>query len=319
MPLNTLGSLNNLGREKLGSKVDLWWRLEAAAVQQFKDDLVGGKFLPSYGPTAPEAVTVPADVSPAGAALVVPDGAFLPLLELWVELGLSRQQLLDPDLTTAQSLLMRAANLLAQGEDLVIILGAPALVLPQFAGGLGQVGTVGVRPAPVAPGLLYAANAATAQRVDAIAPDQYGFNTFTAVVKARAQLIARGHFGPLALVLPPIVYADVCRLDPVVQEAPLERIEPLAARGVHATNALPNVLPPPPPPAPAGVVPFVPQRYGLLLSLGGNPLDLVVGVNPNPTTTITQENPAGLTQVRMLTRFTARVKDARAIVRLDFQ
>jgi uncharacterized linocin/CFP29 family protein len=60
-----------------------------------------------------------------------------------------------------------------------------------------------------------------------------------------------------------------------------------------------------------------PQFYGLLLSLGGNTIDLVVGLDA--TTAFMQQDTDGAYRFRVVERFALRLKDITAVVRLEFQ
>ena len=61
--------------------------------------------------------------------------------------------------------------------------------------------------------------------------------------------------------------------------------------------------------------PTVPQ--GLLVALDGNTMDLVMGMDP--TTAFMQIDGEGLYRFRVFERFTLRLKDSQAVVRLEFQ
>jgi uncharacterized linocin/CFP29 family protein len=79
---------------------------------------------------------------------------------------------------------------------------------------------------------------------------------------------------------------------------PADRIKPLVTGGFYGTGTLP---------------PFT----GVLVSLGGNTMDLVVGMDA--ITAFLQEDTEGGCQFRVFERFTLRVKDVTAVIKLDFE
>ena len=89
-------------------------------------------------PVAPDALTVAADTvtvnsgEPPAAAnkglLQVNESAVTEIIEIWVEFSLTQQQVeREATLSSAVTLATRAANLLAQGEDLLINQGNDVL------------------------------------------------------------------------------------------------------------------------------------------------------------------------------------------------
>lgn len=116
---------------------------------------------------------------------------------------------------------------------------------------------------------------------------------------------AAGHYGPYALVLHTVPYADTYA--PVADlTVTADRIKPLMTAGFFGTGT----LPPNPPPAPAA------PYYGIMVSLGGNTMDLVVGMEP--FCTFMQEDTNGNYRSRVLERFALRYKDPTASVILQF-
>ena len=159
---------------------------------------------------------------------------------------------------------------------------------PLTPGGVPQISTVTIVPLdPAVPGVIY------------------GPNTFTAVAKAYSKLQAVGHYGPYALVLETIPYADTFAPLPATLTLTADRIRPLVTDGYFGTGTMP---PNPSPP----VAPY----FGVLLSLGGNTMDLVMGVEP--VTAFQQEDTTGNFRFRVVHRFALRVKDPTAIVILQF-
>lgn len=82
---------------------------------------------------------------------------------------------------------------------------------------------------------------------------------------------------------------------------PADRIKPLVEKGFYGTGTLP-------------------ERYGVLLSLGGNSMDLVVGLDAVPEfISYTPGNNGAMYSFQVRERFTLRLKDKNAIRRLEFQ
>jgi uncharacterized linocin/CFP29 family protein len=76
-----------------------------------------------------------------------------------------------------------------------------------------------------------------------------------------------------------------------------DRIKPLVTAGFYGTGT-------------------VPPSTGLLVSLGGNTMDLVVGMDV--ATSFLQEDPDGRYRLRVWERFALRRKDSSAIIKLEF-
>jgi len=173
----------------------------------------------------------------------------------------------------------------------------------------------------------------------------YGQNTFLAVEEGYSVLNAYGHTGEYALILHTIPYADL--FAPVGTESlaiTADRVAPLVKAGIHSTGTLPSkapsitpspiVTPPtypvnfstatttPPAAVPtpvkivAGNTTNTPNYYGLLVSLGGDTMDLVVG--HHTIVTFMQQDPDDNWRFRVLERFAFRLKDPTAVVVLGF-
>lgn len=227
----------------------------------------------------PQAVTVPADaVDPA--AMTVDEASVVPLVELTIDFSLSRQQVEQEDeLGTATTLSRRAAALLTQAEDLVVLQGDTALESKLLRG------TVNAR-GPAGPGLVAAAG-------ESVAAD--GRGTFGAVARAYSALQARSHTGPYALLLDADEYAGAF-------EVPKGELVPVAERlrglvqALYGTGAMP-------------------RGRGVLVSVGGDTVDLVIG--SDPAVAFLGVDAGDRFAFRMIERFVLRVKDPTACVRLE--
>jgi uncharacterized linocin/CFP29 family protein len=279
----------NLGRETVGWTADVWARLDKAVHDEMNLALVAAKFIPLEGPLE-GALTVPAELIDPD-TMTISETAVLPMIELSVGFGLTQEQTeSEAQLGTAVTLATRAANLLAQAEDLLIFQGDAALAAAVFK-------TVQVRGSG-GPGLLAAAAYALGVPAVDLPHRRYGENVFAAVVSAIAYLETKGHYGPYALVLQSTVYADTLVPIPGTLLMPADQIKPLLERGFLAAGAM----------APS---------TGLLVSLGGASIDLVVGVDP--VTAFVQIDADGMYRFRVFERMTTRLKDPSALVRFDFE
>jgi uncharacterized linocin/CFP29 family protein len=233
--------------------------------------------------------------------LGVDETATTPLVEILADFKLTAQQVdREEELMTAVTLATRAANLLAQAEDVLIFQGQEAVTThPLFVEGKvrllsGNAGT----------GLLGGLPDIQTVQVEPIDdnPLRFGEETFEAVAEAYSRLqsgegLAQAHYGPYALVLQHEPYADTYAPLATTLIMPADRIKPLVTAGFYGTGT-------------------VPPLTGLLVSLGGNTMDLVVGMDV--TTSFLQEDPDGRYRLRVWERFALRRKDSSAIIKLEF-
>jgi uncharacterized linocin/CFP29 family protein len=277
-----------LGREQLDWDDTVWKSLDDAVHDEFHRTAVGLKFIPFSG-QFDNAMTVPADVIDL-ATMTVNEADVTALVELGVEFGLTRQQAAAEEQNgTGVTLGTRAANLLAQAEDMVIFLGDAAFKSPLFKRVRHRSGTGGA-------GLLN--SAAEVVTVQPLSPQHYGENSFNAVADAYGRLQRQGHNGPYAAALHSDVYADSFAPVANMPALPADQIKQLAPLGLFGTGALP-------------------PKTGVVVSVGGNAMDLVVG--SEPTTEVLQQDAEGFYRFRSFERFVLRVKDKSAIVRLNYE
>jgi uncharacterized linocin/CFP29 family protein len=156
--------------------------------------------------------------------------------------------------STAVTLATRAANVLAQAEDMIIFNGFGAFSTPLFSnvrwrpnGQPSDFGLLNVIPAvlpnfPVQP--LPAAQVIPVQQLTAPAgapalpPYTYLENTFLAVAEGYSQLMGNGQYGPFALTLQQIPYAD--SYSPLANTliTTADRIHPLMTAGFWDSGTL---------------------------------------------------------------------------------
>jgi uncharacterized linocin/CFP29 family protein len=286
---------------------EVWNGIDEAVADECRRIKVAATFLPGYRP-ASEARTVPAErIRQGEEGLFIDESPVTPLQEIWVEFNLTRQQATrEAELATARTLARRAANTLAQAEDAMIFQGVRAFE----AEALFTEGRALQRSGPTMTGLLTACESEPIE-IPALGPEmfadlpaldletpRFGPLTFEAVAKAYVSLQENEHHGPYALVLPPGPFADTQAALPRTLLRPAERIRNLLQSEIHATSHLPPLS-------------------GVLVSLGGSALELVVGREPEVAFMF--EDGEGRYRFRVWERFALRVKDETAIVRLDFK
>jgi uncharacterized linocin/CFP29 family protein len=276
----------NLGREALIWSPEIWARLDQAVQAEVDRTGVAGRLLPTTGPL-PGATTVPANVINPD-AMSISETAVLPLVELSVEFQLTQHQVeAEAQLETALTLATRSANLLAQAEDLLIFQGDRAAHTDLF-NTVRRRGSSGR-------GLV-----ASAELTEDVVRDdgRFGEQTVEATMRAYARLQANSQNGPFALVLRTEQFADALAPLAGTRLVPAERLRPLVSAGLFGSGAMPD-------------------STGLLMSLGGASVDILVGVDP--VVAFLQVDGEGLFHFRVFERFAARLKQDRALVRLSFQ
>jgi uncharacterized linocin/CFP29 family protein len=321
-----MGINANLGRDKVPWDQEIWNRIDQAVHAECQRTRIARRFLPLYGPVSPGELTVTSDtVMRDGQTLAVDEAATIPLIELLVEFTLTLQQVeRESELMTGVTLATRAANLLSQAEDLVLFQGQAAI---DGKGGtqhpLFKTNKVRARSGPAGDGLLKAVEGNVGIQViqikalppknpaDATEPRRYGERTFGAVATAYSRLqrgegLEQAHYGPYALVLHNEPYADTYAPLPTTLIMPADRIRPLMTAGFYGTGTLPA----------EGVEPKNRKTTGILVSLGGNTMDLVVGMDA--ITAFLQEDTEGRYRFRVYERFALRLKDKTAVIRLAF-
>ena len=267
-----------LGREQLPWSNDVWSGIDGAVNAEVQRNCVAAKIIPLHAPAPPsDAPTVPSDIIDS-ATMTADESAVTPITELGVEFKLTRQQIGgEADVGTAVSLATRAANMLARAEDVILFQGKDGLGDPL----LKSVKRAGGNPGA---GLLSSADLTIA--VNPIGADAYGKNTFVSFATAYSQLQSKGHYGPYGLIVHTEVYADAYAPLPDTLMTPANSIKAMASLGFYGTAT-------------------IPQFSGILVSVGGNTLDLVSSVNPTTEfLQIASRRPRRLRQ-RSLRRFAA--------------
>jgi len=296
---------DNLGRDKLPWGRELWDRLDIAVHDEMKRILISRRFIPIV--LMPGALTAPADTVTEGddpsRPLDVNEAATTSLIEIWVEFALTKQQVEgEATLCTAVTLATRAANKLAQSEDLLIYQGDRATVKDSLFTTRRIRTRAGPGPAGLGATLGLLDPGRQVVTVPFTDPEQgtYGEETFAAVASAYSRLQEDGHYGPYSLVLPTVPFADTRRPLANTLIMPADRIIPLVEGRFYGSGTLPEE----------------PNPLGLLISIGGNSIDMVIG--QDATTAFVQEDNEGMYRFRVFERFALRDKDPRSRILLKF-
>lgn len=316
---------NNLGRDKLDWSPDIWNHIDQAVHDEAKRTKIAAQFLPLY-PSEMDMMTVQSDAVNAqtGPLLTVNEEAVTPLIEIWTEFALTKQQYeKEEQLMTAVTLAINAVNKLSRAEDLLLFQGNEGIADVLF-----QSQTVNLRGSqrnssnnnkvesrfPII-GLLPSApkdqiipvEPTEVNSTDA-SQNRYGENTFGAVARGYS-ILQRTHYGRDALVLPTNPFADTWAPLKTTLIMPADRIKGLVGDRFYGTSTLPNDF--------NDSNKLFPVPQGLLVALDGNTMDLVMGMDA--TTAFMQVDGEGLYRFRVFERFALRLKDPNAVVRLEFQ
>jgi uncharacterized linocin/CFP29 family protein len=309
----------NPGQDKLEWSQTIWNNINRAVHDESKRTKIAAQFISPYI-TDTSDTTIPSDRVNAETVplLTVNEDDQIPLIEIWTEFALTKQQYdKEEQLMTAVTLAINAANKLSRAEDLLIFQGSDGVTDDLF-----QTQTVNLRGAKPNPesgiiesriNLVGLLAAAPDNQVIAVSPtgtnndptqNRYGENTFGAVARGYS-LLQRRYYGRNALILPTNPFADTWAPLPNTLIMPADRIKGLVNDRFYSTSTLPNNF----------EQNSIPQ--GLLVALDGNTMDLVMGMDP--TTAFMQIDGEGLYRFRVYERFTLRLKDPQAVVRLEFQ
>ena len=304
---------------------DIWQAVQRAVHDETKRVRVCAKFLP-HRPIDPKTASAQRDTvtnaplpGESKSTLTVDEGGTIQLNEIWTEFALTTQQVHEtaeaknPEHTTAVTLARRAAQYLALAQDIVTFQGKDGYTTTFFSQNVrchpGQIPADGGllslsgEPAYLSPNPVIQVHPLPGSPPGVT----YGENTFNAVTQGYSVLTAQGQPGPYALILNTTVYADLYAsvgIGSLVITA--DRVEPLVKAGLFGTGTVP-----PNPGSPPG-----PPYYGVLVSIGGDTMDLVVGLDATPE--FMQQDLNQLWRFRVLERFALRVLDSSAIQVFEF-
>jgi hypothetical protein len=309
---------DNSGHDNIPSWTpEMWTAIDKAVSDEHTLTAIAAKFLTPPVPDSSELGTVPADTVLNGndGVLSVDESDTRTVIEIAVQFRVRQTQANDEK--TAKSMAIRAANLLARGEDLIIFQGLAGLKDPLFT---SQSVTL------ISPQNTKSTN----NHVDSLVfitpnpqtitvePDEpnknpdlsiYGEATYAAVAQGYSKL-QEHHYGRQALVLPTTIYADTYATRTTTLDIPAitaDRIKGLIGDHVYGTSTLPSFD------NPTGNT----TAKGVLLALDGNTIDFVVQTPPSVSVT-PPVPPSNDFIFKVYERFALRLKDSLAVVELDF-
>jgi|HubBroStandDraft_4_1064222.scaffolds.fasta_scaffold126490_1 uncharacterized linocin/CFP29 family protein len=263
---------------------DQWVRVNQAVQEEAQRARVAATFLPLYGPLPADTDFVrKVDVSEAG-PLEAKDKQIIELSTLQVKVKLRGAQLADPELGSVLSVFRRAGNILARVEDALVFDGQDGAA--PIAAALG----VEIADDHGAPGLITDAVAGTPPVTD-------GDSLVAAVANAIGYLETNGHFGPFAVVLSQPLFLMSLQPDPDrPQVTPQQQIIPLLGGGpLLRSSAIANGL-------------------GIVVALGGDPIDLVVATDMSVQFLQLTTDPMYI--FRVYEKLALRIKSEKAVVKL---
>jgi uncharacterized linocin/CFP29 family protein len=358
-------STKNRGKDQIHWTDDVWKRIDAAVTDEMVRTRVAAKFLPVVHVAGME-TTVDSDVVEAiqlatggdssNQVLTVDESQVNRVNEFWVEFLLTPAQeekersdelpmIQGQRASTAITLAMRSANILAQAEDTVLLNGQNAFNAPLFQPhGLVQFRDPKLREnlgKNLDFGLLNIDSSGSvhldAKQIVLVPPTEqgpplrYAENTLDAIAQGFSVLQSLGHYEGYALVLHTIPYADLHTALRTTLITPVEPISHIVKAGVYGTGTLP-----PFDGATAGLPKTLPKGVnlggakilytGILVCVNGNTVDHVrgcldtdgYGKNLDVATTFNQKDVNENYRFRVLERFTLRLKDTTAVILLLF-
>jgi uncharacterized linocin/CFP29 family protein len=256
---------------------------------------VAATFLPLYGPLPADTdfvrsglITYPEEGASQRITIADTDTIKLPTLQ--VKVFVRGAQMSDPDLTSVLALFRRASNVLARLEDALVFNGQLGQNQGPAHGVEGLPKVWNVLGGGTSRGLL---SADKRPRVD-VSPD--GASLVAGVSKAIGELEGNGQFGPFALVLGQNLFVAAQTPDASSLVLPQDRIIPFLGGGPLLRS---STLPP---------------DSGVLVALGGAPVELVVATDVSLTFLQLTTDP--LYVFRVYEKLALRIKEPDAIVAL---
>jgi uncharacterized linocin/CFP29 family protein len=271
-----------------------WARVNQVIQEEASRARVAATFLPLYGPLPPDTDFVRSEamsyLAPDGPRMTIDDTTTIKLPTLQVKVFLRGAQMADPNMTSALQMFRRAANMLARLEDAVVFRGqlAPNNRPPLDATrGLEPIWELlGGQPSD---GLLAAGAPLTLAGTR-------GVHLVSGVSNAIGDLESSGHFGPFVVVLDQKFFLEVQTPDPGSLVLPQDRIIPFLGGGSLLRSST------------------LPDQTGVVIALGGAPLELVVATDVSLN--FLQVTPDPMFVFRVFEKLVLRIKEKSAIVRL---
>jgi uncharacterized linocin/CFP29 family protein len=293
-----------------------WTEEQSARVNQVIQEevsraRVAATFLPLYGPLPPdtdfvrrEAIVYPPHFpTPPPQQLAIRDRETIQLARLQVKVPLRGPQVADSEMRSVLALFRRAANVLARLEDAVIFRGltqaeppAPETTFTPPAAANLPLPIWEIGGGELSDGLLAPLGSQTRLVLPPVQAADLGDSLVTAVSGAIGQLEGHGHFGPFAVVLDQVFFLAVQTPNGGQAVLPQDRIIAFLGGGTLLRS---STLPP---------------RTGLVVALGGAPVELVVARDVSLQFLQLTQEPRYLFRVQE--KMVLRIKEAGAIVTL---
>lgn len=280
-----------------------WQRVNAAVAEEFGKASVSSAFLPCYGPLAGSAEAVRNEqLTDTGALVSVSDDTTIKLFNLTVKVELSSQQIADESLSSALLAFRRAATTLAQSQDAVVFNGysseakqkkqESARLTPGATADLTRVEQVVANEPGEVKGLDAAATpTAWARSASGASKTTTGDDLVATIATTIADLEREGHAEPFACVLGHQLFVEANRPETGLV-LPADRITPMLMGGPLLRS---GVMPP---------------DHGIVVSLAGNAIDIVVATAPRVQ--FLQVDADAKSLFRVYERFVLRIKDAKS-------
>jgi uncharacterized linocin/CFP29 family protein len=276
-----------------------WARVNQAIQEEAQRVRVAATFLPLYGPLSADTDFVRSvNVVRDGKRLTIKDKETIELSTLQLQVELRGAQLADPELGSVLSVFRRAANILARFEDAFIFNGRKHGDPPPPVEGAPDMGEeVCDGKDKDFDGLL-----TFAKQVNPIIPPEDGGNALVAAVTNAITLLeSNGYFGPFTVVLGQQLFltahqpsADRPQVSPQDQILPF-----LNGASVLRCSA-------------------IPPYNGIVVALGGEPVELVVATDMSMQFLQVTEKPSYVFRVyeKLALRIKNKDKDKPAIAKL---
>jgi uncharacterized linocin/CFP29 family protein len=228
--------------------------------------------------------------------LKIEEGQTKPFVEIWVEFSLTQSQVdSEENLHTGRTLARMAANKIAAAEDTLLFRGKAKAVAALTTMSAKSPLVREVNADFLGEGFLgaYAGPAVTVAKPTSGKPD----DLVGKVADGIAELKKKQHYGPYALFLPAKQFAYASTPSPGTTATPADRITPLVSGGFVGTGCLDD-------------------NEGLLVSLGGEPTTIYIGIDA--TTAFTHIESNGIYRFRVFERFQFVERDSTVFQPLKF-
>jgi uncharacterized linocin/CFP29 family protein len=302
-----------------------WARVNKVVQEEASRARMAATFLPLVGPLPGDTDFVREGLIQYEAApppnIGIQDRTVIQLATLQVRVPVRGAQMADPEMTSVLALFRRAANILARLEDAVVFRGlVPDPLFPPPPGFPPNrfAPPINVGPPPpqrvweitggqVSPGLVPAAQLVF---IPWGLPPGRDARLVSLIADAIGLLEANGHFGPFAVVLGQQMFLVAQTPSPALV-LPQDRILPFLGGGpLLRSSTLDNIVLQ----IPGLPLPLLLQRSGVVVALGGEPVELVVATDVCVQFLQVTDEPRFV--FRVCEKMALRIKEPGAIVQL---